>query len=53
MSTGGSRSRTERRNQVKTPAGGQSVHKSASFGPTAKISPNRSKRGRDNGKVGK
>lgn len=52
MSTGGSRSRTETKNQVGTPARGQKVMKPASFGPAGKISPNSSKRGRDNGKMG-
>lgn len=51
MSTGGSRKRTETQDQVGTPARGQKVHKPASFGPTARISPNSSNRGKDNGKA--
>ncbi len=52
MSTGGSRSRTETKNQVGTPARGQKVIKPASFGPTTRISPNSSNRGRANGPKG-
>ncbi len=49
MSTGGSKSREHRQNQVPSGAGKQSVRKSASYGEAGKVSPNSHRRGQDNG----